>query len=214
MTIQDKTNNNLQALFNVDDDLIYTKLICDINGNNPETISKPTDIDIGIFTSMTEYLRRLSKSLLKQIFIDQAQGEFLDFQLEEFFNNLRVTNESDVAWVQRTIELVFNQKVSRASIIFALRPYSDAEPEVSTVVSDESAFADFSYADVYVKATVVFGGGNVYVLPALAEDFDSSFYTFKVVLTNTATSDLYNVTNLLNKIIASGISYILQINYN
>jgi hypothetical protein len=214
MTIQDRVNNNLRTLFDVNGDPIYREFICDKDGNNPDVVTLPTDIDIGIITSQIEYLRRLSISLMKQIYVDQAVGEFLEFQLEEFFGSLRAGSEIDAAWVQRTIDLVFNQKVSRASIIFVLRPYSSIEPEVTTVVSDESAFADFSYADVYVKATVVVGGSNVYILPALAEDFDSSFFTFKVELWDTDTADIFAITDLLNKIIASGVSYILQINYS
>jgi hypothetical protein len=214
MTIQDRVNNNLRVLFDVNDDPIYKSFICDKDGENPDTITKPTDIDIGIITSQIEYLRRLSIELLKQLYIDQASGEFLKYQLEEFFNSLRATDESDAEWVTRTIANVFNQKVSRAAIIVAMRPFSTEEPDVSVVVSDESAFADFSYADVYVKDTVDVGGENVYVLPAIAEDFDSSFYTFKVELWDTETSDLFTVTDILNTIRAAGISYILQINFS
>lgn len=214
MTIQDRVNNNLRVLFDINDDPIYKSLICDKDGTNPDTVTKPTDIDIGAITSQIEYLRRLSVSLLKQLYIDQASGEFLEYQLEEFFGSLRATDETDAAWVQRTMDLVFNQKVSNASIIFALRPYSSIEPQLSLVVSDESAFADFSYADVYVKDETTLDGETVFVLPALAENFDSSFYTFKVILYDTETSDLFAVTDLINKIIAAGISYILQINYS
>jgi len=151
MSITDRINSNLQTVYNIEDPK-YKALICDKDGTNPDTITKPTDIDLGVITSQIEFLRRLSIDLLKQIYIDQASGEFLKFQLNEFFDSLRLEDETDTEWVQRTIATVLGQKVSRASIIYALRPYSSQEPEITTTLQ-ESAFADFSFADAYTTET-------------------------------------------------------------
>lgn len=212
MTIQDRVNNNLSALFDVDDDPIYKAFICDKDGTNPSTVTTPTDIDIGVITSQIEYLRRLSVGLAKQIFIDQADHTFLKFVLEEFFDSLQLENETDAEWVQRTIDIVFNQKLSRAAIIFAMRPFSDAEPVITTT-GLESAYADFSYADIYVKDEYVLGSETIFILPAITEDYQSGVFAFKLILTNTSASDIYTVLDLLDKIVAAGILVVLQIEY-
>lgn len=152
MGIVDRINNNLETLFDPENDQIYKSLICDKDGEIPSTITKPTDIDIGAIASEIEYFRLLSIDLIKQLYINQASGKFLKYQLEEYFASLRLEDETDVEWVQRTIANVFQQKVSRASIIFSLRPYSSQEPEITNVIQ-ESAFADFSFADAYDSAT-------------------------------------------------------------
>lgn len=210
--ITDRVNNNLDALFNIDDDRIYRSLVCDKDGTIPATITMPTDIDIGAFASMVEYLRRLSIDLVKQIFIDEASAEFLEYQLEEFFSSLRLEDETDFDWVQRTIAAIFQHKVSRASIIYLLRPYSTQEPIISSTVA-ECAFADFSYADVYVSDKVLVGTTYVFVLPAVTENYATSFFTIKITLYDTAASDIYTVQGIIDSIIAAGISYVLQINY-
>lgn len=210
--IQTIINNNLRAVFNVDEDVRYKALVSDIDGTNPDTVTKPTDIDIGVIASQIEYLRRLSIDLLKQIYIDEASGEFLKYQLEEFFSSLRLEDETDVNWVQRTISIVIKSKVSRASIIVALRPYSDAEPEITTVQKD-NAFADFSYSDIYIKDETTLDGRIIFILPAITENYLSSAYTIKIILTNTPLSEIYSVQDIISKVVAAGISVILQINY-
>jgi len=211
--IQDRINNNLQALYNVHDDPVYKALICDENGVNPTLVSLPTDIDIGMIASQIEYLRRLSIDLMKQIFIDQSSQEFLIYQLEDFFSSLRLGSESDAEWVARTISIVMQPKVSNAAIIFALRPYSSIEPVIENVETF-SAFADFSFADVYAREDVIFGTETIYVFPAIAEDYDSSFFTIKITLWDTTSIEIILVQNLIKSIVAAGITVILQINYS
>jgi len=212
MSITDRINNNLQVLFNIEDP-IYKALICDNTGNNPDSIFKPTDIDLGVFASQIEFLRRLSFCLAKQLFLTEASGEFLIYQLEEFFNSLRLEDETDLEWIQRTIVTVLQPKLSNASIIYSLRPYSSQEPEISNI-STESAFADFCFADVYTSGSYTLPDSTVIKwLPAIAETFSSSFFTIKITLYNTATEDIWAVQNIIQKLIAAGISYILVIQY-
>ena len=212
--ITDRINNSLNTLFDPENDRIYQSLICDKNGAIPVTINKPTDIDIGVFASQVEYLRRLTIDLIKQIYIDQASGEFLKYQLEEFFGSLRLEDETDAEWVQRTIAIVFQHKVSRATIIYSLRPYSTREPIISNVVED-SAYADFSFADVYIKSKSLnpYGTGYVFVFPAITENYSSAFFTIKITLYDTPSSDIFTVQGILDNILAAGISYVLQIIY-
>ena len=164
INITKRINSNLSALYKIDDP-IYQALICDNTGTNPDTISLPTDIDLGSITSEIEYLRRLSIDLLKQMYIDKASGEFLKYQLEEFFDSLRLEDELDIEWVQRTIATVFQNKVSNATIIYALRDYSTQEPELSNIIQ-ESAYADFCFADVYTS-------GNVDGIETIIKDYSS-----------------------------------------
>ena len=202
--ITDRINNNLSAFFDPED-IVYRTLISDANGAIPSTITKPTDIDIGALASQKEYLRRLSFYLVDQMFINEAENTILKFVLNTFFDSLQLLDESDARWVQRVLATIFNHKVSRATIIVALRPFSTQEPEITNILED-SAFADFSYADVYVRDTVMFEGSYVYVYPAVAEDFASSFFTIRIILYDTPLSDVFTVQDILDKIIAAGIS--------
>lgn len=213
MGIVDRINNNLRTLYDVDNDQIYKSLICDKDGTIPGTITKPTDIDIGVIASGIEYLRLLSIDLIDQLYVDDATGEFLKYQLEDFFSSLRLEDETDVEWVQRTIATVMQQKLSNASIIYSLRPYSSQEPEISNVIQ-ESAFADFSFADVTNSGSYTMADGTlVFWVPAIAENFQSSFYTIKITLYNTSSDDIWTVQNIIQKMLAAGISYILVIQY-
>lgn len=152
MGIVDRINSNLESLYNTDDP-IYQSFIANKNGTIPSIISKPTDIDIGAIASQIEYLRMLSICLVRQLFLDEASGDFLKYQLNDFFNSLKLEDETDIEWVQRTIATIFSQKVSRATIINALMPYSSQEPIISNIIQ-ESAFADFSFADIYIAGKV------------------------------------------------------------
>lgn len=210
--IVERLNNDLKLLFNTEDP-VYKSFICDKDGTIPSTVTKPTDIDIGAIASLKEFLRILSICLLKQIFIDQASEEFLTYTLNEYFGSLRLEGETDEAWIARTISKVFNPKVSRAAIIVALRPFSSQEPEI-TNISTESAFADFSFADIYISGYDIVGGETIVVVPAISESFQSSFFSIKVKIFDTPSSQISTVVDLLNNIIAAGIDYILEIEYN
>lgn len=209
--IIDRINDMLRALFDIDNDPVFQSLVCDKNGTIPGTILKPTDIDVGAFASQVEYLRLLAITLMKQIYINQASGEFLKYQLEIFFNNFRQTGETDSAWVERTNNLVFYPKVSRAAIIYMLRPYSSEEPQVSTV-NILNAFADFSYADFYLTGKTD-DAEPVFVTSAIATETESNYFTIQIILYNTTPAQIYDIQYLLEKIIAAGMTYVLLI-YN
>lgn len=209
--ITERINNNLSALFNTDKNS-YKVLISDKNGNIPETIIIPTDIDIGTIASQIEYLRLLSINLLKQMYIDQAEFDFLTFILNNYFDSLQLQDETDTEWITRTIATVFSHKVSRATIIYAMRPFSSREPEIINIIQD-SAYADFSYADVYIRDEYILGTEKIFILPAIAEDDESAFFTIKIILYDTEITEIFTIQDILDKIIASGMSVIIQINY-
>jgi hypothetical protein len=202
-------NNNLKAIFDIADEL-YLALISNINGVVPEDIEKPTDIDIGAIASQQEYLRRVSLGLQKQIYIDQSSGEFLKYTLEQFFNSIRLAGETDEDWINRTITNVFNPKVSHASFIVALRPYSTLDPLIENFISF-GAFAGVSFAGRYRLFTANWEGNQRRVYPAIARSLSSSLFTIRITLYNTLSENINTVTNIIDNIIAAGISYELII---
>jgi hypothetical protein len=212
MSITDRINDNFSALFNTVTDVIFKALINNSDGSIPGTISKPTDIDIGVIGSQIEYLRQLSITLLKQMYIDQQDTEFLEYTLNNFFDNIQLKNETEVQWVQRVIDSVFSQKVSRAGIIFLMRPYSSQEPEVTNIIVD-NAFADHSYCDIYTSGSTTLDGTNIPYLAAIADTSNGAFFTIKVTIYDTLFSEIYTVQEILNNIVAAGIDVILQVIY-
>jgi len=208
-----RINDSLRAIYKVDTDPIYKVLICDKDGVPETVISKPTDFNIGAIANNIEYLRRLGKDLVKQLYIDQASGEFLKYELETFFKSLRLQDETEASWIARTISLVFQPRVSQASIIYALRPYSSMEPEIITGGGD-SAFADSSFADRYTKYQTTFDGETFVVYPAYGQTASSSYYSIVVILYDTPSASLYTVSDIINKYIAAGISFKIEIRFS
>lgn len=204
-----RINDSLKAIFNTDDP-IYRAVICDKEGVPESTIVKPTDFNLGAVANNIEYLRRLGKDLVKQLYINQASGKFLKYELETFFKSLKLQDETETDWINRTISLVFQPRISKASIIYALRPYSSLEPEIIQGGGD-SAFADVSFADRYVKYNTVYEGSNFAVYPAIAQTAESAFFSIVIILYDTPANQLYAVADLINQYIAAGISYTIEI---
>lgn len=208
-SIVDNINNNLKGLYDTKDE-IYIALIADSNGTIPVTITKPTDIDIGAIASEQEYLRKVSLGLKNQIFIDQATGEFLKFTLEDFFSSIRLSGETELEWVERTAKKVFQPKLSQAAFILALRPYSSQEPEIVNNVSS-SAFAGLSFASRVKSFIASWLGLSIKIYPAIARSFSFSLYSIRITLYDIPSGDINTVINLIESIIAAGITYELVI---
>jgi len=202
MSIGTRINNSLAAIFNTENDDIYKALICNEDGNNPETITKPTDIDLGMMTSQVEYLRRLSIDLAKQLYIDEASGEFLTYTLVEFFDSLQQSGESETEWIQRTISEIFRPKVSRAMIIASTEQYSSQTP-IRRDPQTISAYADYSWCDCSVY------DADQACLPAITMPYDNHYYTFILVLYDVDIDLIETIKGLIRKIIGAGITCIL-----
>ena len=207
--ITTRINDALKDLFNIDD-IIYQALICDYTGSIPDTISKPSDIDIGAMASMIEYMRLLSLSLSKQIYMDQSSGEFLSFILDEYMQLPRLTGETDEVWATRAKKILFQPKVSRAALISLLRPYSTEEPVIINEASN-AMYSDCSFADRYSAFTTTTGGKKMVVYPANSETYNNIMFSIIIKLTKTNPDDYASVTDLLEKSIASGIYYTIQV---
>jgi hypothetical protein len=54
---------------------------------------------------------------------------------------------------------------------------------------------------------------TVYVLPAIANREDSSYFSIRIILQNTPSSDVYTVLDIIDKVVAAGIAYTLVIEY-
>ena len=130
-SITDRINNNLKAIYNIDDDELYKEFVCDKDGTIPATITIPTDIDIGVIASQIEYLRLLSISLSNQLYIDRATGQFLKYELEQFFASLQLIDETEAEWITRTTNFILQPRCSKVALITALTPYFITPPAIS-----------------------------------------------------------------------------------
>jgi len=207
--ITTRINNNLKAVWNVDDP-IYKVCICNADGTIPSTITKPTDIAIGAIASELEYLRLFSLSLVKQLVLTNASTDFLKYTLENYFGSYRLEGETDSAWLTRVIATVFQPKVSRAAIIYALRAYSNQEPEIEDG-SGSSAFSNVCFAGRNKKYSTTYKGKIFYVFPAISNDFSSLYFFIIITLYQNNTTNVQNAINVINKVIAAGIKYVLQL---
>ena len=88
----------------------------------------------------------------------------------------------------------------------ALTYDADAEYFYLTSFMGEISKIKRSFYDATIEQTVN-------VLPAVAEQFDSAFFSIKITLQNTANSDILTVLDIIENIIAAGISYQLFIEY-
>jgi len=204
-----RIDDSLKGLWNINDP-IYKALISDRDGTVPGTITKPTDLDIGAIAAMIEYLRLLSLSLRKQIQMDTSTGEFLKYTLETLLQILRLDGESEADWIARAKTILFQPRVSRASIIRVLRPFSSQEP-IIVIGNEDAMFADVSFADRYKRESQTYMGDNFEVFPAFAQVFESSFYSIVIILYDTDPADLYEVVDILSNYVAAGIHYTIEI---
>jgi photosystem II stability/assembly factor-like uncharacterized protein len=177
---------------------------------SPDGITKPTNIEVGAFAGMLEYFRTFSKSMIDQLYIDKAVPEFLKYQLENFFESYKYIEETNSAWIDRTFSIVFEHKISNASIIYNLRPYSSQEPVISNANSS-ACFCDFSYCNIYIEEVIDDGGETVFIFPAILSSFSGILFTFKVTLYDTSPDDIEKVKFILDRFIAAGISYVIEV---
>ena len=204
-----RINNALSPFFETNDPL-YKALICGGTGDLVPSATTPTGFDIGAVGSMLEYLRVLVVSLAQQIYLDKAEGAFLDLFLDEYFGIRRNTGETDAAWVARVQNTVFTPRVSRAAIIYALRDFSTQEPQIAPG-SDNVAFAGLSFAGRLKNYRIDYRGSPFHVFAAYAANMESTMFCILITLFYSGTPNLFLIMDTIDKMLAAGISYILQI---
>lgn len=209
-TVASWLDDNLKALFDVDD-AIYKSLISDVDGIPEVSIIDPVDFNNGALAGMIEWIRQLSITLKDQLFLDTVTGAFLDLMVHFYIGIVRYESESDSDYVDRVRNFIIAPKCSPASIIYYCRPFSSQEPEILEM--DDTAFSDVSYSDNYTSFQLDMTGdieNNHWVLAGIA-DSSSSAYSFILRLYNTASADIVKVVDLVNRWIAGGIDYEIQI---
>ena len=177
-SIIDRINDSLLALFDIVNDAIYKSVICDKTGTIPGTITRPDDITIGATTSEIEYLRLLSISLQKQLFIDQSSKEFLTYYLEQFFRTVRLDGEADVDWIARTQKNVFSPRVSLAALQVGLSQYATS---VSIVQSPSINFE----IDIRLDGTI----GNYQTIVNFLNQSVSAGITYHLIFNGSSPSN-------------------------
>lgn len=212
MTVADLLNKYLKALFDVNDS-IYKSFISDKDGVQESTIADPIDFNLGAIANVLEWNRQLTKSLLKQIRLDLAEGRFLNLIAHDHIGIVRYDGETDLEYKTRIQNFIIAHKVSPASIIFYTRPFSSPGEPVIIEGQQDSAFADVSFSDNYTSFQNQTPGDEFlhWIFPAIATSSGASAYFFILILQNTASEDIPKVIDLVNRWIASGIDYEIHI---
>lgn len=211
-TVAEILNKYLNAIYDTDDS-IYKSLVANIDGVPEVIIENPIDFNIGVIADVLEWTRQLSICLIQQLFLNEAEGKFLDLMVHNHIGIVRFENESDIDYSERVKNYIIAHKVSRASVIYFARPYSSpGEPELLDGI-DDAAFADLSYSDVYTSFQNE--AANQYedwwVFPAITSSIGDTAYFFVLRLENTDSADIAKVIDFLDRWKAGGIAYELQI---
>lgn len=211
-TVAEWFDKYLRALHDTDDP-IYKSLISDVDGVPAGIITTPMDFNAGAVASVFEWIRQLSLCLSDQLVLSTASGKYLDLMVHEHIGIVRFESESDTDYIDRVRDYIIANKVSRAAIIHHTRPYSSpGDPEILDG-TDDAAFADVSYADVTTgfQASSTGPFDTWWVFPALSSSIGGTAYFFVLKLQNTASGDIAKVVDIVNRWIAAGIRYELQI---
>ncbi len=211
-TVAKLLNKYLASIYDTDHE-VYKSLVADVDGVPAGAILKPTDFNNGAIAGMLEWERQLALSLLAQFNLLTAEGDFLELMVHKHIGIVRFEGETDVDYAQRVQDYIIAQKVSPATIIFYTRPFSTpGEPELLDA-SEDVAFADLSFSDVYTLFQNEAAGPefDYWVFPALTTSLGSGAYFFILRLENTPSSDIAKVIDLVNRWIAAGIEYEIQI---
>lgn len=204
-------NKYLRAIYDIDDK-IYKSLISDISGVPAGVITNPNDYNIGAIANILEYTRRLSIDLLDQLFLNRAEGKYLDLIAQEVIGIVRYAGESDTDYVDRIQKFIISPKVSPAALIFCLRPFSTAEP-VFLEGEQDAAFANVSYASQYNSfQQLTIGPENLHwILPAIASGTGDGSFFFSIVLENVADEDIVKIIDIIERIGVAGVNFSLQL---
>lgn len=212
-TIAESVNKYLQ-IFDQSDSL-YLALLSNVGGVPNMTINNPTDFNIGAIANMLEWNRRLTISLRDQLYLNKATGKFLDLITFQHIGILRFPGESIADFVLRIQQLIINPKVSPASIIYHTRQFSSPADPVIVEGAQDSAFADVTFSDQYKSFKNQTPGPelNHWILPAITVGSAGGLYFFTLILENTPNNKIGELVDWVDRLIAAGVGYEIQINY-
>jgi len=212
--ISEKFNSYLK-MFNHNDP-IYKSVFCDKNGIENATIINPKDLNIGAIASMLEYNRRLTISLRKQIFLNQAVGDILDDFCYTIFGLQRIQGETDAQFSDRVTRYILSNKVSPAAIINVLKNYSSQMPEIIEGQLD-AAFADVTFATRYKSMQQCLDTNSVYygwwIMPAIPIGTDGGEFYFTVIMYDLEPQNILTVIEIINDFKVAGVGYGIEIVY-
>lgn len=211
-----KKLNELLVMFDTRD-AVYRSVVSNEDGVPNPTITKPTDFNIGAIADLLEWNRRLTISLQKQIFLNQASGNLLDEFCLTMFNIYRNEGETDAEFAERVRQYILSHRLSPASIIKAVERYSSLLPEIIEGQID-SAFSDVIFSDIYFSAWQhVEPAPDPYAgwwfLPAITCGADGGEFFFILVMYNLAPEDVLTVVDIVDEWKAAGVGYMIEVRY-
>jgi len=194
-------------------DPVYKALVSDPDGVAAGVITTPKDYNKGGIANVLEWLFKFSIELRAQMFLDQAETDWLNYTAESFFGIIRYENENDADYVARIKKFILAKKLSPASIIYATIPYSSPGLPVMYEGESDGAYADISYAGNIKRFFNTAPGpdNNNWVLPAITIGQNGGLFNFVLILQNTAPADIRKVLDIVNRWKAGGITYQVQI---
>lgn len=202
----------LKSKFDIDHS-IYKAFISNAVNTPPASPTDPSNLDIGAIANTLEWVRLLSKGLQNQLDLTLANTKYLNLIIQDHVGIVRADGESDSDYLDRAVDYMIAPKVSVASIIYHTIPYSSPGPP-QIIDGTETAFADVSFSDNYSEFQNLTPGSpeyGYYIFPALAAESYGGAYFFVLQLENTAATDIPAVVDLVNRWIAAGIRYEIQI---
>jgi hypothetical protein len=192
---------------------IYKALVANEDNIIPPDPQNPSELDIGAIANDIEWLRLLSKGLLNQLDWNKASTKYLNLTFHKHLGIVRYEGENDTGYVARVVNFIIAPKVSETAIRKYTIPYSSPGlPEIIT--GGETAFADVTFSDNYTEFQNQTPGSpefNHYIFPAIATNGFEAAYFLILQLQNTDPDKINEVVDIVNRWIAGGIRYEIQI---
>lgn len=190
-------------------DAVYKAFISDPDGIANPMINTPKDYNKGGIANLLEWLYKYSLELKKQIYLNLAETNWIDYIAGNFIGINRYEGENDADYVNRIKQFLMDKKISPASIIYATIPFSSPGLPVLYEGESSGAYADISYAGCYIEFFNTAPGPdqNNWVLPAISIGQQGGLFNFVLILQNTDTADIYKVLDIVQRWKAGGITF-------
>lgn len=184
----------------------YLKLIGDATKTTPvfTTIVKINDINTGAISNPLEYIRRLKSFFVNQLDLRTAVEDWLDYQGKHIYNIKRNAGETDSQYSARIIEVIVGSGCSPVVIKHLLENYGNNVQILEGI--DDGAFSDVSFSDCYRD----FDGPPIVKAALTGQEGGMPFF-FRVIMEDVDPGDYKLIIDLIKKLKAGGISFIVQI---